>query len=352
MILAIENTDNSIYRLVEEISGVAHNLGTCFHIGGGIFLTCWHVLASHESLKGQNIQNEVIHFPPNTYLIGGKPERLYNLTWRRHWDTQHNQYFDIAAGQLSPGEQIPENLPYNFNFIPSESAEMKCRGYGESNGTLRGTRTIHYAGQDSRTCCFIMDNSLAPGYSGSPIFLNQRVVGIVCADNVNKSCSYGLGLNRIWHWLEGVYGSFTTSNLVTIDPEQDEISRYPLSINYKLYELNIAKLVDIALPRLKNINQTKDFIDEVNRNLIAVTDIRKGEEHSLIIEIDCLHEDSFKSFVDSMFRNAASKSSRTVGAILETKPIYDEKMLTEEEQRIVQKVKERLAKKCPQSKGN
>ena len=343
--MTLKYTDKSIYRLVEEIDGVVHNLGTCFHIGSGTFLTCWHVLLSHESLKGKekDIRDQPIHFGENTYLIGGTPERLYNLSWKRHWDPHHNQYFDVAAGRLPPGEPIPDSLSYNLNFTPQDSIELKCRGYGESNSNLKGTRTFHCAGQDSRTCYFVMDNSLAPGYSGSPVFKDDRVIGIICADNSNKACSYGIGINRIWQWLESTFGSLEHSTPIFSDPVECEISKYPLTINFKLYNLHTAELSEIVLLKLLSIENTVEFIHEVNTNLLAVTDLPDAHR-SLVIDEFSLSKHNVRSFIHDMFYNAASKSSRTVGAILETNSVFAESRLTENEQILIQQTKQLLGK--------
>ena len=150
----------------------------CGAIVGEMFITAGHVISKCENPRirwdGKNIP-----------LIN--PIVFYN-------DENESESYDIAVYSV-PNANSPlafsNVVPEKGDVLKSCSWRMLGEEYVECNAIVNGLKEGNYYAADT-------DKQLKPGSSGSPVFLNGEVVGILCAGNyknVNTPCNSELPLN-------------------------------------------------------------------------------------------------------------------------------------------------------------
>ncbi|MFT4929130.1 MAG: hypothetical protein ACI8WB_005260 [Phenylobacterium sp.] len=342
------DVEQSIYRIIELQNGIPTVLGTASYVEGGFFFTCWHVLQAHSQCSTAHPPEESFHTDQNTYLLGGSPEPIYNITWQRHHDKIYNQYYDFAVGRLPPGAIEPARLPISIETLNSDQKDLICKGYGEEDPNQLGTRIRNYAGYEAQNGRYQLDNALAPGFSGSPVFCNGAVVAVAAADNINRSLAYCIPINCILHWVERTFElsvpQTTPAHNQTYTPEQIEIAKYPIAIHFDTHEIPIEALIEILLSRRQSIEEIKVSIRECNQNLSLVSNLNQKNKLILIDIFDISESSGPRSYARDVFLQAIRKSSRTVAALIEAEDIFSTTLLTSEQSDIVTKTKQLLRK--------
>ena len=109
-------------------------------------------------------------------------------------DENESESYDIAVYSV-PNANSPlafsNVVPEKGDVLKSCSWRMLGEEYVECNAIVNGLKEGNYYAADT-------DKQLKPGSSGSPVFLNGEVVGILCAGNyknVNTPCNSELPLN-------------------------------------------------------------------------------------------------------------------------------------------------------------
>ena len=111
-----------------------------------------------------------------------------------HNDENDSDSYDIAVYSISNANSplvLSDIAPEKGDVLKSCSWRMLGEEYVECNAVVNGLKDGNYYAADT-------DKQLKPGSSGSPVFLNGEVVGILCAGNyknVNTPCNSELPLN-------------------------------------------------------------------------------------------------------------------------------------------------------------
>lgn len=111
-----------------------------------------------------------------------------------HNDENDSDSYDIAVYSI-PNANSPlilsDVVPPKGDVLKSCSWRFLGEEYVECNAVVNGLKEGNYYAAET-------DEQLKPGSSGSPVFLNGEVVGILCAGNyknVNAPCNSELPLN-------------------------------------------------------------------------------------------------------------------------------------------------------------
>ena len=146
----------------------------CGVMVGDMFITAGHVISKSEkpSIKwnGKNIPliNPIVF----------------------HNDENESESYDIAVYSNSP-LVLSDSVPEKGDVLKSCSWRMLGEEYVECNAEVNGLKDGNYYAANT-------DEQLKPGSSGSPVFLNGEVAGILCAGNYkngNIPCNSELPLN-------------------------------------------------------------------------------------------------------------------------------------------------------------
>lgn len=150
----------------------------CGVMVGDMFITAGHVISKCENPR---------------IKWNGKNMPLVNPIVFHNNENESGSY-DIAVYSV-PGANTPLVLsnvtPEKGDVLKSCSWRMLGEEYVECNAILNGLKEGNYYAADT-------DKQLKPGSSGSPVFLNGEVVGILCAGNCNDdntSCNTEWPLN-------------------------------------------------------------------------------------------------------------------------------------------------------------
>ncbi len=343
--------DDCLYRFVEVRGGIPNSLGTAFYIDGGVFVSCWHVIQAHSAFsKYYDSDNNKVIFDPSDTRLEGKQNPIYNVSWRKHRDTIHNQHYDIAIGIPHPGEPTPDQmLVVELTARPNELGLLNCRGFGEADTLVLGTREFRYTSDDAMHGRFAIDSTLAPGYSGSPVFEGERVIAIVCSRDIYKGCGYCLPVSRFWWWLENLVDEFPViegepPGEVVLTAEQKEIKKYPTSISVSRIDAPIDELYKIGYKSITREEDLREFFNKVNVNIAKSCNTKVDDQRYCIDDGGLSSKNARETWKDAL-RNAWICSGRTIGAILETGRPFDEEFLSKTDKKIVSDLKLLLKKK-------
>lgn len=111
-----------------------------------------------------------------------------------HNDENNSDSYDIVVYSIPKANSplvLSDIVPEKGDVLKSCSWRMLGEEYVECNAVVNGLKEGNYYAADT-------DKQLKPGSSGSPVFLNGEVVGILCAGNCNNdntSCNTEWPLN-------------------------------------------------------------------------------------------------------------------------------------------------------------
>ena len=99
-----------------------------------------------------------------------------------HNDENNSDSYDIAVYSIPKANSplvLSDIVPEKGDVLKSCSWRMLGEEYVECNAVVNGLKDGNYYAANT-------DEQLKPGSSGSPVFLNGEVVGILCAGNYNN----------------------------------------------------------------------------------------------------------------------------------------------------------------------
>lgn len=97
-------------------------------------------------------------------------------------DENNSDSYDIAVYSIPKANSplvLSDIVPEKGDVLKSCSWRMLGEEYVECNAVVNGLKDGNYYAANT-------DEQLKPGSSGSPVFLNGEVVGILCAGNYNN----------------------------------------------------------------------------------------------------------------------------------------------------------------------
>lgn len=137
----------------------------CGVMVGNMFITAGHVISK---CKNPSIK------------LNGKNIPLMNPIVLRN-DENNSEGYDIAVYSIPDAKSplvLSDVIPEKGDILKSCSWRMLGEEYVECNAVVNGLKDGNYYAADT-------DEQLKPGSSGSPVFLNGEIVGILCAGNCN-----------------------------------------------------------------------------------------------------------------------------------------------------------------------
>lgn len=149
----------------------------CGVMVGNMFITAGHVISKCEN---------------PSIKLNGKNIPLMNPIVLRN-DENNSEGYDIAVYSIPAKSPLvlSDVIPEKGDILKSCSWRMLGEEYVECNAVVNGLKDGNYYAADT-------DEQLKPGSSGSPVFLNGEIVGILCAGNCNDnntSCNTEWPLN-------------------------------------------------------------------------------------------------------------------------------------------------------------
>lgn len=154
-----------------------------YNEGCGVMVGDTFITAGHVIYKSEN---------PRIIWNGEKIPLINPIVL--HNDENDSDGFDIAVYSI-PNANSPlffsDIVPEKGDVLKSCSWRLLGEEYVECNAIVNGLKEGNYYAAET-------DEQLKSGSSGSPVFQNGEVVGILCAGNCNDdntSCNTGLPLN-------------------------------------------------------------------------------------------------------------------------------------------------------------
>lgn len=167
-----------------EVSGAGGTgFGTGFFIGPSKILTCGHNFKS-----GSFTANQVTVKPGHSPVQSIFPEKTFSVNWRDvvhpNWRASEDDDFDLAVLN-TPGLSAPNNQYFSLpNMSPSANEQVVVCGYGkfQSDGVADSDEGQYLDGGTITNATaeqYHFPIQAIPGHSGSPMFWNEMVVGVL-----------------------------------------------------------------------------------------------------------------------------------------------------------------------------
>lgn len=155
---------NLRFSVVQIRSSNRQFLGTGFFISHNQVLTCQHVVSTEKNIL-------VSWLGDTRNVIATTPHQLCDA---------------ISLDLSSPFPINPEIIPWAY-YTPSEDRKVLIVGFQDPDNYNMESLTRYVRGYAGKYDLCILDHPVIKGFSGSPALINNNIVGMVMASDVNRT---------------------------------------------------------------------------------------------------------------------------------------------------------------------
>lgn len=325
----MNNWRQSVFQVIDRVGSDRRILGTAFAIFGGRVLTCGHVMKAHRAFgtSSRDPNAEPFVLPDCALFNSAEYGMVSGVEWALH------SHLDVACGRVPDGTPLPASLRIEPTAV-HPGMDILCAGFptGLPDSLTYYRRSVATWSSERG---LVLDGALAPGMSGGPALVDDRVVGIVYADLADQNLAFVVPLVSILRWIEATFPA-------QADPEHpDDLSAVPIAGAVTPLDLR-SEVVDAFANKFDDPGDAKRFFNEAMRLRKSCNPEGFTDQQILVSSLDIKWDAAPRHFWYRILDTSLRRSQRTLAALFYVPNAPNPEFLSGDEQRIFRELKEKL----------